>query len=601
MEMLVAVGLVVLMMSLFAAVFQIATNVMSKQKGLAENDQKARALMVLLKADLDKRTFRRVVAMGPTDAGFPALLPGPEDEATQAGYFSYSENDPYDNTDDTIQFTVSMTIKDKNTDVTPLYGRATFLRHPPPRGPATSGSGAVTDDQYLNLHQNQPEADDGQVTIDNASSSDTAEVCYFMRNGVLYRRVMLVRKPLNFGDPFTPADTASSPATPLAFMDPTYAYVPATNTVAPSPYSFIAAGTGAFYADFDFSAVNDGSGVRFHGAPNSLSNNTGNDAGPLGDFLRARFSLPATTVIPPGLSNPHFRFGYSIVLGRPREFATTPFTTGGSTFIGRFTHEETSHKDFTYPGQGPGSAPGFTKDLSNLTATLNAQGTVSEFAGGPRRGEDVVLSNVLGFDVKIFDDMKEDRNGNGTLDPGEDLNGNGTLDSVMDFRDIGYGEKRTSGKQGYYWHGANKNPTYGPKVITAATQNGTDGQAGVAGQDDDGDGTADNPTERGWPGSDDPANRIFDTWHSDLSWLGSGKPPFQPLDVGPDGQPGRGTDASGAAYDDDNNGTANDNSEKGAKNSDDRHPLRGIQIKVRYRDVATGQIRELTLVHSLLD
>jgi hypothetical protein len=41
--------------------------------------------------------------------------------------------------------------------------------------------------------------------------------------------------------------------------------------------------------------------------------------------------------------------------------------------------------------------------------------------------------------------------------------------------------------------------------------------------------------------------------------------------------------------------------ERGYRNTDDRHPVRAIQIKIRYLDVASGQIRQMTIVHSLID
>src|SRR5262249_10464362 len=41
-EMLVAVALVIIMMTLFATIFQMATGAMQKQKGLSENDQRVR-------------------------------------------------------------------------------------------------------------------------------------------------------------------------------------------------------------------------------------------------------------------------------------------------------------------------------------------------------------------------------------------------------------------------------------------------------------------------------------------------------------------------------------------------------------------------------
>lgn len=571
-EMLVAVGLVVLMMSLFAMVFQIATSVMSKQKGFAENDQRARTLTILLKADLDKRTFRRVTALGPTDTGFPALTTGPEDPTAQAGYLYYSENNPYDDTDDVLQFTASSILVQKNADASRYYGHANVLR---PAGNTTNV------DVYLNQNPNQPEGDDGQA-VDQAANSTAAEICYFMRHGTLYRRVMLIRQPES---DIYPADPQSgSTGTGTAFM--TGGYVAAI-----APGSFRESGEGHFYADFDFSAYNDGTGVRFHAVGtglNSLANDVPNSNASLSTYVGA--------TAPASLATPNLRFGHSIFSGRPREFATS--AVNGSTFMGRFTHEETSNVAFAYPGVTPAAA----NDPWQIAADLGVDGISTSLAGGPRRGEDIVLTNCLSFDVKIFDDMDEDRPDpvtglkNGILDPGEDYNGNGVLDRVMEFRDLGYAASAASKKQGYYRHGANRNAAYGPVDINPGGNPGygTDGQPGIAGVDDDGDGTVDNATERGWPGSDDPWNRIFDTWHSDITYLGTGTPPFRPLDNGPDGQPGGPGDDNGIS------GT-NETAERGTAGTDDRHPVKALQIKIRYRDIASGQIRQLTIVQSLKD
>src|SRR5215203_1447187 len=97
-EMLVAVGLVVLMLSLFAEVFSIATGTMSRQKGIAENDQRARMLTTLIRADLEARTFREAEA-------FPigvTLTP----EIGHDGYIHISEGSVDDDTDDVLQLTV---------------------------------------------------------------------------------------------------------------------------------------------------------------------------------------------------------------------------------------------------------------------------------------------------------------------------------------------------------------------------------------------------------------------------------------------------------------------------------------------------------------
>src|SRR6476661_2311814 len=61
-EMLVAVAVVVVMMSLFATIFQMATGAMQKQKGISENDQHVRLVVTMLRNDL--RTSQKDAATG---------------------------------------------------------------------------------------------------------------------------------------------------------------------------------------------------------------------------------------------------------------------------------------------------------------------------------------------------------------------------------------------------------------------------------------------------------------------------------------------------------------------------------------------------------
>src|SRR5690349_21540281 len=69
-EMLVSVTLVLLMMLMFAEIYGLAQDSISKQKGIAENDQKARILTQVIRRDLDTRTFRSVYPFKLEDPGF---------------------------------------------------------------------------------------------------------------------------------------------------------------------------------------------------------------------------------------------------------------------------------------------------------------------------------------------------------------------------------------------------------------------------------------------------------------------------------------------------------------------------------------------------
>ena len=130
-EMLVSVALVLLMMSIFAGIFQMASNSMSAQRGISENDQRARSIQTILKADLEKRTFRTVIPYSPNEN-----LSSPIRFNNREGYFYISVNDPADVTDDVIQFTVDMNVTVDNDDVTPVFGRGTQVV-PPGTTPAS--------------------------------------------------------------------------------------------------------------------------------------------------------------------------------------------------------------------------------------------------------------------------------------------------------------------------------------------------------------------------------------------------------------------------------------------------------------------------------
>ncbi len=253
-EMLIAVGLVLLIMTMFASIFQIATESLSKQRGLAENDQRARLLSTIIRADLEKRTFRDVIPFAHNQD--TSQLGG--QLVRRSGYWYYAENDPSDDTDDVLQFTVRSKISAQSSDKTPYIGRsivffalpivaqnagtgvfsvsgdvtgyfpipylATTNSHVWVAGNSTPGTQQSNDGRYsiLNVTKNgtntditidlslvpplasttifgtiyltelQPELDDG-IVGNSLGQSTAAEVSYYLRGGNLYRRVLLIR------------------------------------------------------------------------------------------------------------------------------------------------------------------------------------------------------------------------------------------------------------------------------------------------------------------------------------------------------------------------------------------------------------------------
>lgn len=388
-EMLVAVALVLLMMSLFAQVFQLAGGTITTQRGIAENDQRSRTFQNVIKADLDKRTFRVVMPWSVGEDGALAEV----DAIKREGYFYISENDPLNDLDDHFQFTMNVNAIAKNNDLSSFFGKAT-----------TSGSWTNTDTSqtpnvtYLNF-SNQPEADDGWTIPNGTAEASAAEVSYFVRGGKLYRRTLLIRKALPVGTRTDgqPTFNDSRDAFNVTPLDPAW---PTPN---PQPYGGINHSTytnHTFWNDFDHSAFmyddpNNGTLPKYQNVP----------IPPQAIFHSLEDLGNASTQTQFPLGNPRYRFGHRTDNGRSREF-DAPDVSNVVRYFGRFMHEETSHFDFRYPHNvstiGNPMTADITLDVDPSTSPLT-DNTFPDFAFGSRRGEDLLLSNVHGFDVKVWD------------------------------------------------------------------------------------------------------------------------------------------------------------------------------------------------------
>ena len=395
-EMLISVGLVLLMMSMFAQIFQIAGDALSKQRGLAENNQRSRTMQTIFKADLDKRTMRKVLPFAAAE-GTGATV-GPEVEFTKRrGYFYISENNPNNSLDDKLQFTVQSTIKTVNKDESRYVGRAT----------AISGGGI-----------NQPEYDDGYQYPNSAGSSALAEITFFVRNGNLYRRVMLIR------DSQVTANADPQPVnnSGQSLFDPLSSAV--------NKYPGSAMNPTTLWGDFDFSATPEFEDpdldppviayANFFGA--SALENSGSDRLSLGyPYNRFGFNYRIED------TNPYDGHAKS-VSGRAKEFnrnnyqwnATDADDPANTRFLGAFLSQETADLNFGYP-QTTCSASSWTgltttNPMSpttvmpvNRSSDPTAPGLVTDLEGDltngyARRGEDLLLSNVHAFDVQVWDD-----------------------------------------------------------------------------------------------------------------------------------------------------------------------------------------------------
>jgi type II secretory pathway component PulJ len=150
-EMLVTMMLLVLMMVVIVKIFQAATGAVSVAKTYQELDQSLRQLDTTLRRDLNNITATLTPPLNPND---------------NKGYFEYDENEFADlqgeDTDDILRFTV------KAPAGQPFTGRAWV-------GPLLNPFTGVA-----------PPSQPIMVT------SQYAEVIYFLRNGNLYRRVLLI-------------------------------------------------------------------------------------------------------------------------------------------------------------------------------------------------------------------------------------------------------------------------------------------------------------------------------------------------------------------------------------------------------------------------
>lgn len=417
-EMLVSVTLILLMMTMFAAVFQIATGSVSTQRANSENDQKARALTTIIRADFAKRTSRNLQPYFPGESAATS----PTSFGDRTGYFFISTNAAPSGFDDLIQFTISADQVSENTDESRYYGRAVQLVDP------------INAVASLSASPNQPELDDGELQSNNTGNSSAAEVCYFIRNGNLYRRQMLIREPL----PVAGHDLDTQPTSYLGVdffagydddMDPEGSFhgdfrLPGPDLADTSDDIFL----DDFFANFDFSAYPTfptyGSSTfqtaQFIGL-DAFNNEGLSTSGPLIAF-----------------GKPAYRFGFNFAEGLSREHLTLVDTSDPTSlavgFMGRFLQAETSTPNFNYPQQPATNESGATlpgggdpMDVDAVQFSLNSHGIISTFdgstgtdgRGGTRTQEDLLLANVHEFRIELWDELAGDwvAPGYGLYDP----------------------------------------------------------------------------------------------------------------------------------------------------------------------------------------
>ena len=292
----------------------------------------------------------------------------------------------------------------------------------------TDGAGTWT---ALPSPIDQPDGDDGVMAYDNSTpanrtldpaganpnntgASQYAEVTYFLRHGNLYRRVLLIRNPYDNGTTGSsqPYDTDTPAALILPGVYPPY---PASS------------GSGNFWTDFDYSAriqpmtgASPATGVQFLGlgigrrlAGQSQSRGGSADC-PTRQSLRLRPDLqhdngwPFNQRSTPGVRPPICKH-VAHVCNWKRACANV--------FLWTLHTRRDLESEFPVSRQPSGrrrnadvpdgaAASLLAIDSASYTMWIldaNPPTNPLSLQGGPRRGEDILLTNVVSFDVKLWD------------------------------------------------------------------------------------------------------------------------------------------------------------------------------------------------------
>lgn len=532
-EMLVATTLVVMMMLMFAQIYVAAIGSLGEQQAVSRNDAKARLADLLLRGDLRRGSYR---SEKDSQSGIFPMVRYETPSIYQRGYFYLSENDEFNPLDDVLQFTTFVSRYSRNRDPTVYYGRAETVTvgGVPVLQYAQSPSIASPQVQF----NNHPDIDDS--VPDGVGASRAAEVTYFVRNGKLYRRSLLVRDLDQAGNVAfhsaqpslgTSGTEYSGRISPLAYTDPNY------------------------YKSFDYAAYLRASeadptnasldSVQFVGL-DSLENeddsfeSLGRSRLRFGYFHLANnqyYAHPSTPAV--GSANYELYEAFNSVVNSralPVEFDKN------GVFFGRPKHAETEFWKWGWPGNRVNPLGLGTLVYDSQTDQLSADfGSGVEPIRNPpdptivsRESEDLLLTNVEAFDVEVWDPgmyEHEDLNNNTTLDLGEDSNLNGSLDWLSDLNGNQFPDHASGWVQlgnttqvtGYFRAANRTNSGYGPGE-DANGNNVLD-----AGEDRNGNGVLDQ-------------SAVFDTGHPDM-WTDDPnqpnfvvsaltnlvKPPYRPL------------------------------------------------------------------------
>ncbi len=534
-ELLVAVTLTLIMMAAVVQIFAVVGESINNSRSTLAMSERIRAVASRLKLDLEGVTADMTPPGRPEEGkGYFEYIEGPIGPVAglDAGYNTDEAAGTIDSTvgdrDDILQFTT-------RSRGEPFVGRVFVISTP---GDIHGSDGGIIGD-----YQNDT----------RSARSQVAEVAWFLRGTTLYRRVLLV-------SPSFDADirvlTSSSPGS----TDPHEAEVP-FKIIYRGLYGNDFRRMMGYYNNYDLSVHWDPDSPRVDGGVGRIVCNT------LADLTRreCRFAHPplnldGTDAFPYALHND---VGWR-QLGLPTlqecSHAHWPFPINGlmpyaNTMTGASPVILTPNGDFDawvypYPFDE------IDKDTGSITVVSSPSPNSSPYLPkddpqtyiGPRVGEDVILTNVLSFDVKAWD-------------PGA---------SIL----LVGGESLMPGDNAY------SSPPAG--WITASR--GAYVDLGYA---------STNPSLSSFSGMPDTNSglsslRVWDTWSIHYEHDG--------IDQGG----AAGSDEGTNGFDDNNDGVVDDPDEQEAP-PPYNVPLRGIQIKIRVFDPDSQQIREVTVQHDFMN
>lgn len=547
-EMMVVLALTLFMMTLFTSLFVQATGGMNNAQGITRIDQSLRTTITVLRKDLSD-----VVLQGPQTPGGAFIS-----ERPTGGYFMIEENSPAIrqgldqwnmpvevDVDDVLAFTAQ---RDGTSAQEMFYGSVIH-------------SSPATDYELFLDNYGSPQSRFDNLN-DGVTSSRYAEIVYFLRPSDFQPSADEVRGHLKEDDADSddPRATTSTLLRPVLYTLYRRQLVVLEDDIANAPELTGTVPVENYYSKFEISAKPD---------PDNPQYMKFNTIGSL-DLRRNRFGLyhdpsledndyPLSWTGPSSNSSEtreYFRLNNNATgdrmqwFGRPISLETNlPLQNFFESIATAITNEDADPDENGVIG----SSLNATNDFDDADAAWRSDSSVPY-----RYGEDVLLENVISFDIKVYDDDPRVES-NATIAAGSlptiavnTTRNSGTVvadQRAPEFIDLGY-----RGDEGGVWTSAN----------TAYTDTSSDLSY------------SQNQTTFGFPArwrlpgvaltTSAPAYspvRTYDTWSDEY-------------EINPDAAVANGTTLRPIPY---------------------PKPLRAIQIKIRTLDPKSGVVREVALIH----